>query len=47
MSQQDKKKEQRKKRESILEQQILAIMQKSLKAAMDQALDELFKDWNK
>lgn len=47
MSQQDKKKEQRKKRESILEQQILAIMQKSLKTAMDQALDELFKDWNK
>lgn len=47
MSQQDKKKEQRKKRERILEQQILAIMQKSLKAAMDQALDELFKDWNK
>lgn len=47
MSQQDKKKEQRKKRESILEQQILAIMWKSLKAAMDQALDELFKDWNK
>ena len=47
MSAQDKKKEQRKKRESILEQQILAIMQKSLKAAMDQALDELFKDWNK
>lgn len=45
MSQQDKKKEQHKKRESILEQQILAIMQKSLKVAMDQALDELFKDW--
>ena len=45
MSAQYKKKEQRKKRESILEQQILAIMQKSLKAAMDQALDELLKEW--
>ena len=45
MSQPDKKRQERKKRESILEQLILAIMQKSLKAAMDQALDELLKEW--
>lgn len=45
MSNDDKKAKQRKKQQSILEQQILAIMQKSLKAAMDQALDELLKDW--
>ena len=45
MSQSDKKRQEHKKRESILEQLILAIMQKSLKAAMDQALDELLKEW--
>lgn len=45
MSTRDNKEQKKKKRESILEQQILAIMQKSLKAAMDQALDELLKDW--
>ena len=45
MSKDDKKAKQRKKQESILEREILAIMQASLKAAMEQALDELLKDW--
>ena len=39
---QDKKK---KKRQSILEAELFRIMEKSLKAAMDTALDDLFKDW--
>ena len=38
----DKKK---KKRQSILEAELFRIMEKSLKAAMDQALDDIFKDW--
>ena len=45
MSKDDKKAKQRKKQEGILEREILAIMQASLKAAMEQALDELLKDW--
>ena len=39
---QDKKK---KKRQSILEAELSRIMEKSLKVAMDKALDDLFKDW--
>ena len=39
---QDKKK---KKRQSILEAELFRIMEKSLKAAMDSALDDIFKDW--
>ena len=38
----DKKK---KKRKSILEAEIMSIMQKSLKTALDMALDDIFKDW--
>ncbi len=39
---QDKKK---KKRQSILEAELFRIMEKSLKTAMDKALDDIFKDW--
>ena len=39
---QDKKK---KKRQSILEAELFRIMEKSLKTAMDKALDDNFKDW--
>lgn len=39
---QDKKK---KKRQSILEAELFRIMEKSLKAAMDKALDDNFQDW--
>ena len=39
---QDKKK---KKRQSILEAELFRIMEKSLKVAMDKALDDIFQDW--
>ena len=39
---QDKKK---KKRQSILEAELFRIMEKSLKAAMDKSLDDIFQDW--
>ena len=38
----DKKK---KKRQSVLEAEIFRIMEKSLKSAMDKALDDIFKEW--
>ena len=40
--QQDKKK---KKKKSVIEAEILRIMEKSLKTALDMALDDIFKDW--
>ena len=43
MSQQDKRK--KKKKKSVLEAEIMSLMQKSLKAALDAALDDIFKDW--
>ena len=44
MSQKEKDKK-KKKRKSILEAEIMSIMQKSLKTALDLALDDIFKDW--
>ena len=38
----DKKK---KKKQSTLEAEIFSIMEKSLKTALDVALDDIFKDW--
>lgn len=35
----------RKKEKSVLEAEILSFMQKSLKTALDLAMDDLFKDW--
>lgn len=43
MSTSDKRK--KKKKKSVLETEILAFMQKSMKTALDLALDELFKEW--
>ena len=43
MSAREKKKKKNKK--SVLEAEILAFMQKSMKTALDLALDDLFKDW--
>ncbi len=43
--QERKKKERDKKRKSILEAEINRIMEKSLKTALDKALDDIFKDW--
>ena len=39
----DKKK--KKKKQSTLEAEIFRIMEKSLKSALDVALDDIFKDW--
>ena len=40
-----KEKDKKKKKQSILEAEIFAILQKSLKAALDAALDDIFKEW--
>ena len=39
------KKDKKKKRESELEKMIFSIMEKSMKTALDKALDDIFKDW--
>ena len=39
------KKDKKKKREKSLENYIFFMMQQSLKAALDAAVDELLKDW--
>lgn len=44
MSEREKKKK-KKKQKSVLEAEILAFMQKSMKTALDLALDDIFKDW--
>ena len=36
---------QKEKKKSILEAEIMSIMQKSMKTALDLALDEIFKTW--
>ena len=43
MSAREKKK--KKKKKSVLEAEILSFMQKSMKTALDLALDDIFKDW--
>ena len=40
-----KDKEKKKKKTSIIEAEIMAILQKSMRTALDMALDELLKDW--
>ena len=45
MSQQKKDKDKKKKKKSTLEAEIFAILNKSMKAALDMALDDIFKDW--
>ena len=42
MSAREKRK---KKKKSVLEAEILSFMQKSMKTALDLALDDLFRDW--
>ena len=45
-SQKDReKKKKKKKKKSILEAEIMSIMEKSMKVALDKALDDIFKDW--
>lgn len=38
-------KRKKKKKQSVLEKELLRFMEKSLKAAVDAALDDIFKDW--
>ncbi|MBU5626185.1 hypothetical protein KQI82_04515 [Oscillibacter sp. MSJ-2] len=45
MSDKKKDKDKKKKKKSVLEAEILSFMQKSMKTALDLALDDLFKDW--
>ena len=46
MTQREREKEKRKKKQtSILEAQILRIIENSAKTAIDMALDDLLKDW--
>ena len=45
MTQSQKDKDKKKKKKSILEAEIMSIMQKSLKTALDLALDDIFKGW--
>ena len=43
--QRKKNKNRKKKKQSTLEAEIFSIMEKSLKTALDVALDDIFKDW--
>ena len=45
MSDKKKDKDKKKKKKSVMEAEIMRFMEKSLKTAMDKALDEIFKDW--
>ncbi len=40
-----KDKNKKKKKKSVVEAEILAILQKGMKTALDKALDEIFKDF--
>ena len=45
MSDKKKDKDKKKKKQSVLEAEIFRFMEKSLKSAMEVALDDIFKDW--
>ena len=40
-----KDKDKKKKKKSGLEAEIMAILQKSMRTALDMALDDIFKNW--
>ena len=40
-----KDKDKKKKKKSVLEAEIMAILQKSMRTALDMALDDIFKNW--
>ena len=42
-----KKDDKKKKKQTILEKEIFGIMEKSMKTALDAAVDDLLKDWDK
>ena len=43
----EKKEDKKKKKQSVLEKEIFSIMEKSTKTALDAAVDDLLKDWDK
>lgn len=43
----EKKEDKKKKKQSVLEKEIFSIMEESMKTALDVAVDDLLKDWNK
>ena len=45
MSSQKEKDKKKKKRQSLLEAELFRIMEKSLKVAMDKALDDILRVW--
>ena len=45
MSDKKKDKDKKKKKQSAMEAEIMRFMEKSLKSALDVALDDIFKDW--
>ena len=45
MSDKKKEKEKKKKKKSVMEAEIMRLMEKSMKTALDLALDDIFKDW--
>ena len=45
MSSQEDRKKKDKKKKDWLEAEIMAILQKSLKTALDEAMEDIFKGW--
>ena len=45
MSDKRKDKDKKKKKKSVMEAEIMRFMEKSMKTALDLALDDIFKDW--
>ena len=45
MSDKKKDKDKKKKKKSIMEAEIMRFMEKSMKTALNLALDDIFKDW--
>ena len=45
MSDKKKDKDKKKKKKSVIEAEIMRFMEKSMKTALDLALDDIFKDW--
>ena len=41
----DDNKKKKKKKDDWLANEIMTIMEKSMKAALDKAIDDMFKDW--
>ena len=45
MSDKKKDKNKKKKKKSVMEAEIMRFIEKSMKTALDLALDDIFKDW--